>query len=47
MPSSTSSFTISWKWTLLAALLVAGIVLALVLGPGAHPLVTPEGVAGP
>jgi hypothetical protein len=45
MPSSTSPFALSWKWTLLAALLLAGIVLALVLGPGTHPLVIPEGMA--
>lgn len=33
----------SLYWTLLAVLLLAGIVLALVLGPEAMPLVTLEG----
>ena len=47
MPSPPSSPVISWKWTLLAALLLAGVVLALLLGPGAQPFVTPEGVTGP
>jgi hypothetical protein len=47
MPSSSPLSSHSLKWLLLAVLLLAGVVLALTLGPGSTPLVTPEAGATP
>jgi hypothetical protein len=47
MPPSSSSPPLSWKWILLGVLLLVGIALAIVLGPGTETLVTPEGVIRP
>ncbi len=43
MPSPTPSRAPSLQWTLLAVLLLAGIVLALALGPETTPIVTLQG----
>lgn len=43
MPSPTRSRTPSLQWTLLAVLLLAGIALALALGPETAPILTLEG----
>jgi hypothetical protein len=43
MAPSSSPALASRRWTLLAILLLAGVVLALVLGPESTPLVSPEG----
>ncbi len=43
MPSPTPSRAPSLQWTLLAVLLLAGIVLALALGPETTPILMLEG----
>ena len=43
MPSPSPSRTHSLQWTVLAILLLAGIVLTVVLGPETTPIVTLDG----
>lgn len=43
MPSPTPSRAPSLQWTLLAVLILAGLGLALALGPETTPIVTLEG----